>query len=163
MVGFIRGITECLMYCGVLSRMEGRLKELIEQAPNGGVHLVYHRMLIYCRVLSRMKGRLKELIEQALNCGVHQVYHRSLSTHIVIFKHMQPYHSSRCIAESRKVFNLPPAIIFHYQNLPLIFEVLVVDRAWLGRGSRYKLRKHILVSYSYGFELMVIVAETNLY
>ena len=34
--------------------------------------------------------------------------------------------------------------------------------AWLGRGSRYKLREHILVSYSYGFELMVIVAENKL-
>ena len=49
--------------------------------------------------------------------------------------------------ESRRVFNLPPVTIFPYQNLPSIFEVLVVDRAGLGRGSRYKLREHILVSY----------------
>ena len=32
-----------------------------------------------------------------------------------------------------------------------------MDRAWPGRGSRYKLRDNILVSYSYGFESMVIV------
>ena len=64
--------------------------------------------------------------------------------------------------ESRKVFNLPPVTIFPYQNLPPIFEVLVVDRAWLGRGSLYKFRENILVSYSYGFELMVIVAENKL-
>ena len=40
--------------------------------------------------------------------------------------------------ESRKVLNLPPVTIFPYQKLPLIFEVLVVDRAWLGRGSHYE-------------------------
>ena len=37
-----------------------------------------------------------------------------------------------------------------------------MDRAWLGRGSRYNLRENILVSYSYGFELLVIVAENKL-
>ena len=36
------------------------------------------------------------------------------------------------------------------------------DRAGLGRGSRCKFREHILASYSYGFELMVIVAENKL-
>ena len=60
----------------MLSRVEGSLKELIEQALNCGVHQVYHRMLMYCGVLSRMEGRLKELIEQAPNGGVHQGYHR---------------------------------------------------------------------------------------
>ena len=39
------------------------------------------------------------------------------------------------LSESRKVLNLPPVIIFPYRNLPPIFEVLVVDKAWLGRGS----------------------------
>ena len=34
-------------------------------------------------------------------------------------------------------------------------------RAGLGRGSRYKLRENIPVSYSYGFELMVIIAENK--
>ena len=66
------------------------------------------------------------------------------------------------VAESRKVLNLPLVTIFPYQNLPPIFEVLVVDRAWIGRGSCYKLREIILVSYPYGFELMVIVAENKL-
>ena len=65
-------------------------------------------------------------------------------------------------SESRNVLNLPLVTIFPYQNLPPIFEVLVVDRAWLWRGSRYKLRENILVSYSYGFELMVIVTENKL-
>ena len=62
------------------------------------------------------------------------------------------------LAESRKVLNLPPVTIFPYQNAPPVFEVLVVDRAWLGRGSHYKLRENIFVYYSYGFESMVIVA-----
>ena len=52
--------------------------------------------------------------------------------------------------------------MFPYQNLPPIVEVLVVDMAGLGRGSRYKLRENILVSYSYGFEFMEIVAENKL-
>ena len=64
--------------------------------------------------------------------------------------------------ESRKVLNFPPVTNFPYQNLPPIFEVLLVDRVGLRRGSCYKLREHILVSYSYGFELMVIVAEHKL-
>ena len=29
-------------------------------------------------------------------------------------------------------------------NLPSVFEVLVVHKAWLGRGSRYTLREHIV-------------------
>ena len=45
-------------------------------------------------------------------------------------------------SESRRVLNFPPVTIFPYPNLPLIFEVLIVDRAWLGRGSRYKLREN---------------------
>ena len=53
-------------------------------------------------------------------------------------------------AESRKVLNLPPVTIFPYQNLPQMFEVLVVDRAWLGRDSRYNLRENILVSFHMG-------------
>ena len=54
--------------------------------------------------------------------------------------------------ESRKVLKLPPVTIFPYQNLPpvIIFEVRVVDRAWLRRGSRYKLRENILVSFHMG-------------
>ena len=66
------------------------------------------------------------------------------------------------LAESRKVLSLPPVTICPYQNLPPIFEVVVVVRAGLGRGSRYKFRENILVSYSYGFELMVIVTENKL-
>ena len=47
---------------------------------------------------------------------------------------------------------------FSLSNIPPIFEVLLVDRAWLGRGSRYKLRERTHIFYSYGIELMVIVA-----
>ena len=65
-------------------------------------------------------------------------------------------------AKSRKVLNIPPVTMFPYQNLPQICEVLVVAKAWLGRDSRYKLTENILVSYSYGFELMVLVAENKL-
>ena len=38
---------------------------------------------------------------------------------------------------------------------------MVVDRAWLRRGSRFKSREHILVSYSYWFELIAIVAKNK--
>ena len=64
--------------------------------------------------------------------------------------------------ESRKVLNLPPVTILPYQNLPPIVQVLIIDRVGLERGSRNKLREHILVSYSYGFQLMEIVAENKL-
>ena len=47
---------------------------------------------------------------------------------------------NRTLAESRKVLNLPPVTIFPHHNLPPIHEVLVLARAWLGRGSRYTLR-----------------------
>ena len=36
--------------------------------------------------------------------------------------------------ESKKVLNLPPVTNFPYQNIPPIFKVLVVDRAWLGQS-----------------------------
>ena len=68
------------------------------------------------------------------------------------------YHTSRV----QKTLKPSSSHNFSLSKPSSIFEVLVVDRAWLERGSRYKLRENILTSYSYRFELMAIVPENKL-
>ena len=78
---------------------------------------------------------------------------------ISIFNRMMIIHEYHRVQKSLKPSS---SHNFPFFNLPPIFEILVVDMAWLGRGSRFKLRENTLTSYSYGFELMVIVAENKL-